>query len=498
MLDFLSKFIKFACDYPRIMVFALGGISSLAFAPFYFFPAAMIGFSGLVYLLDFTPFSKHPYRFGWWFGFGYFTIGLYWLANALKTVGLWYLMPVGWFGLPAFLALFISPVVGLTVRMTRPGIVRCLYFTIVWSVAEYLRGHILTGFPWNINGYVWTLPILQIISLIGIYGLSCLTTLLFVSFASRSRFFFSACIILFVGLYGWGQFRLSEYPTQRTGVNMRLVQASIPQNTKWLADHFDENFGKQLGLSVLEGERSLTAIIWPEASVPALIANYPMLMNALASVVPTNGYIIIGGPRKDQDNRIYTSSLVINSDAKLVAFYDKTHLVPFGEYFPFRKYFPFISKLTPGEQDYSPGRGIETIILPGLPSFSPLVCYEAIFPGQVVSTPRPDWMLNQTNDAWYGDSTGPFQHLQIVRTRAIEEGIPLVRSANNGISAVVDSVGRLTEQLGLNEFGYIDFDLPKPLAEPTLYSKIRDFGFWLVLVFLSLFVLVGSKRSKQL
>ncbi len=299
----------------------------------------------------------------------------------------------------------------------------------------------------------------------------------------------------FIGIYIWGYQRLHQFPTERTGINIRLVQAAIPQNLKWLSNHFEENLDKHLALSSLPSERPLKAIIWSEASVPAFINDYPILRDTLAAVAPENGYIIVGGPRRGTDNQIYTSTLAINSQGQMAAAYDKTHLVPFGEYFPFRSILPFISKLTPGEQDYTPGTGIRTLTVEGLPSFSALICYEAIFPRAVVTAPRPEWMLNQTNDAWYGYSTGPFQHLQIVRTRAIEEGIPLVRAANNGISAAIDAAGRITEQLGLDEFGYIDFDLPKPLIKPTLYSQYGDLIFLVLAV--SLGVLMVSLRRRE-
>ena len=495
MCRILSTLGNLASRYPRLAIFLFGGLTSLSFAPFYCFPAGIVGFSGMLYCLALSPWSNRPYFYGWWFSFGYFVVGLYWIANGLKTAGFWYLMPLGWIGLPAFLSLLIMPAVGLSCQGARPGLARCLLFTILWSIGEYLRGHLLTGFPWNLNGYVWSLEILQVTSIIGIYGLSLLTTLLFVSLASKNRTFIVGCLMLFMGLYGWGHHRLTQFPTERTGINMRLVQAAIPQQLKWLSDHFEENLNKHLGLSMMDGERPLKAIIWSEASIPTFITRYPVLMSALAAAAPSQGYIIVGGPRHGTDKQIYTSTLVVNTQAELVASYDKSHLVPFGEYFPLRKIFPYMSKLTHGEQDYSAGASVQTVTIDGLPPFSPLICYEAIFPGAVVTTPRPAWMLNQTNDAWYGYSTGPFQHLQIVRTRAVEEGIPLVRAANNGISAVVDAVGRITEQLALDEFGFIDFDLPKVLPISTQYSQYRNLTFFILIVALGLVYLIVRRRE---
>lgn len=498
MNNILLKFSIFSDRNPRFTIFLLGGLTSLSFAPFFFFPAGILGFSGLLFCLERPQFADRPFFYGWLFGFGHFTVGLYWLGHALKTIGLWYLMPLGWFGLPAYLALFAAVAIGLTCIWSRSPLARCLLFSCLWSLGEYARGHVLTGFPWNLNGYTWTLDVLQITSIMGIYGLSLLTTLLFVSIASRSKVYILSCVFLFASLFGWGQYRLSTYPTERTGINMRLVQASIPQNLKWLADHFEGNFNKYLGLSSLDAERPLKAIIWSESSIPTFIMDYPVLKDMLASVTPEKGYMIVGGPRHGLEGEIYTSMFIFNEQSQLTAFYDKSHLVPFGEYFPFRNIFKSIGKLTAGDGDYSPGNGIQTLAADGLSTFSALVCYEAIFPGAVVTMPRPGWMLNQTNDAWYGYTTGPFQHFHIVRTRAIEEGIPLVRSANNGISAVVDPVGRITESLGLNEVGIIDFDLPKPLLKPTFYSQHKDsvfFGFIIILAILAFMTRACSRFS---
>jgi apolipoprotein N-acyltransferase len=490
----LSQFVK---RTPGWSVFILGAGASLSFAPFYFFPAGILGFSVFLYLLERPPFTDRPFFYGGLFGFGYFTGGLYWIANAFNMVGLWYLVPIGALGLPAFFALLYSaPVVGLA-KCAPSGIARCVFFTVLWSVAEYARGHLFTGFPWSLNGYTWPLEILQLTSVIGIYGLSFLTTLLFTSFASHSRIFISSCCGLFMGVYGWGHYRLSQFPTERTGVNMRLVQPSIPQQLKWLAEHFEANFDKQLGLSALEGERPLKAVIWPEASVATFVTDYPVLMGSIAAVAPARGYVIVGGPRHGSTGQIYTSTLIVDPEGQIVASYDKSHLVPFGEYFPFRSLFPLIGKVTAGEQDYTAGQGVQTVTLNGLPPFSPLICYEAIFPGKVAPEPRSAWMLNQTNDAWYGKSPGPFQHLQIARTRSIEEGIPLVRAANNGISAVVDAVGRLTEKLGLNEIGFIDFDLPKTLQAPTFYARYRDLPFLILLICGTILVLVNLKGGRR-
>jgi apolipoprotein N-acyltransferase len=241
-----------------------------------------------------------------------------------------------------------------------------------------------------------------------------------------------------------------------------------------------ENLARHIELSQLAGEKPLHAIIWPESSVPFFIGQQPLFQSLLQESVPPQGLLIFGAPRLDpQRDVLHPSLFVLNAQASIVGTYDKAHLVPFGEYVPLKALLP-IQKLTHGSRDYTPGSGLQTLTAAPLPPFSPLICFEAIFPGAVTKAgPAPQWLLNITNDAWYGQSSGPHQHLQNVRVRAIEEGLPLVRSANNGISAVIDPMGRILYQLPTDVVGYIDFQLPRALPSVTPYTKYRDLFFWL-------------------
>ena len=221
--------------------------------------------------------------------------------------------------------------------------------------------------------------------------------------------------------------------------------------------------------------------------MPLFLETHPQLRDHLKEAIPSGAYLLTGAPRKDSAGlAVWSSLFVLDSQGAISAHYDKTHLVPFGEYVPFRKILP-IDKLTPGTMDYSPGSKLETLEVDGIPPFSPLICYEAIFPGKVINPETdPKWLLNITNDAWYGHTSGPYQHLAIVRVRAIEEGMPLVRAANNGISAVMDAYGKILYHLDLNEIGFIDFDLPKALMHRTFYSTWREFPFVLMIIAVTL------------
>lgn len=491
--------------WPRLSSLLLGAMGILAFGPFHFYPAAILSFSVFLILLGRETFSKKLFLYTFLFCYGHFLAGTYWVGNSVLVYNLWYVVPAIWLILPSFLAIFQTIGIWGAFKFTSNPLSRVLLVAASWSLMGYILGtYVLGGFPWSLNGYTWGLNILQVTSLMGIYGLSFLTTLLFCSLASRSPLFIFACATAFIGLFVFGDIRLQNHTTQLTGINIRLIQASISQNFKWDADRFYENFNRHMTLSNLRGERPLNLVIWPEASVPCFIADQPGVQKALTHGIPDKGYIIIGGPRRDTHDlhKIYTSTFILNQEGNIVQTYDKSHLVPFGEYMPFRGIIP-LSKLTPGDQDYSSGDGLKTLSLPGIPSFSPLICFEAIFPGHVTGTSRPEWLLNQTNDAWFGHSTGPYQHLQNVRVRAIEEGLPLVRSANNGISAVIDPYGRIMSRLDLDEIGFIDADLPRPL-EPTFYSKHGEtiFFIFLLLSFMGAMIIqmtvISTRKKVQL
>ena len=284
------------------------------------------------------------------------------------------------------------------------------------------------------------------------------------------------------------------------GVHLRLVQPNIPQALKWRRELRRSHVQKQLKLSLapaLAGSGSTplkppTHIIWAETSVPYILANTPGLSQVLAAAVPPGGLMIFGAPRASPagvtPRQLWNSLQAIDDKGRVKGTYDKHHLVPFGEYVPFRDILP-IEKLTAGRQDFSPGPGIRTLAFDGLPPVSPLICYEVIFSGNVVDAEnRPQWLLNLTNDAWFGQSFGPYQHFAAARLRAVEEGLPLVRVANTGISGVIDGYGRTIRRLGLGQEGVIDSPLPAALDDRTMYSR---FGGW-ILALMMIFALAGG------
>jgi apolipoprotein N-acyltransferase len=407
-------------------------------------------------------------------------------------------------GLAILMTFFMLPILTLLIPFKKRTITAFrLIFAVSFALTEWLRGNLCTGFPWNLPGSMWGtltysgdyfLSILSATAWIGIYGLSFLT-LLAASFIFASRLSALMVALGFGLLSALGSLHLSSHPTVLTGINLRLIQPSIPQTQKWVAAHMENNVNLQLSLSGLAAERPLKAILWAEAAVPYLLAQSLELVDAMASLTPTNGYMITGGPRKEGE-QVYNSLHVISHDGKILQSYDKEHLLPFGEYMPLKRFIPF-EKMSDGSVDFSFGKGIETLHLDGLPPFSPLICFEAVFPGKVVGTNRPEWLLNVTNDAWFGLTSGPYQHLALVRIRSIEEGLPLVRVANNGVSAVIDANGRILHRLGLDDIGFIDFDLPR-YNSPTLYSHYKETPFFTMLIIgLVISIVMGRRKRLQ-
>lgn len=485
------------------LAFLFGAIAAGALPPIDLTPLVAVAFPGLLWLDEGSAGAWASFGLGWAFGFGFFLTGLYWIGAALfvDLRDFWWLVPVAAVGLPAVLALFSGAALGaaqLAARHLRlPPAARVCAFAICWTAAEWVRGHAFTGFPWNLIGYAWSgafpgaLAMLQSVAWVGIYGLSLVTVLAASLLAllgtpllapvapGRRQAPVVAAALLILAPAAAGAVRLARSPPAASGTRLRLVQPSIPESLKWNPAAARSDFQRLIALSAEPAARPPAAVLWPEAAVPFLLERDGPALRAIAAVVPKGGYVITGALRANPPPapvaKLWNSVEAIDGQGRILAHYDKAHLVPFGEYVPalFRELLP-IRKITAGMIDLSAGPGPRTLALPGLPAFAPIVCYEAIFPGAVVDeSRRPAWILNVTNDAWYGRTSGPYQHFAIARTRAVEEGLPLVRVANNGISGVIDPEGRVVTRLGLDDVGYADVALPQAGAR-TLYARRGD------------------------
>jgi apolipoprotein N-acyltransferase len=484
----------------HIFALALGLLSAFSFAPFGIFPILLVSFAALVLLIDGAQRHKRPSLsaafVGWTFGFGHFLAGLYWVGYAFTvdaSAHAWQI-PIVAVTLPGGMALYLAMACAIASVLWRPGDGRIFVFAAAYAVAEWLRGHALTGFPWNLPAYAWGAApgVLQSAALFGAYGLTLLTVLFGASLARlcettgrRAWLMPAAMTALFALLWIGGEIRLAETdPGVVPGMKLRLVQPNVPQKEKYLPQFRVRNWRRLVDLSVAPGNP--THLVWPEAAPPFLLTREPEALDDIAILTANDHVLMTGAVRvlatAEGGFHIYNSMYIFAHGGQLLAAYDKFHLVPFGEYLPLAWLFGAlgISQVVDSPGGFSAGDGPHTYAVPNAPPVGPLICYEILFPGAVIGASRPGWFVNVTDDSWFGPSTGPYQHLLTARVRAIEEGIPAARAANTGISAVIDPLGRITASLGLNQMGYVDAALPKALPM-TLYARCGDTVFFIML-----------------
>ena len=495
----------------RLTLFLAGGAATLALPPVGAWPILYPCFWILLRLADHAAEGgsrRASFGVGWWFAFGYLAVGWYWIANALLVYSdrLWWMTPFAALGLPAAMAVYYG-LASLAVRPLSPGLPRALALAAAFVAADWLRGLLFTGFPWNVWGYVYAdNPWLsQGAALVGVYGLGVLALASAALAAAAPRLAgraragaLLAAAAIPLALAGYGGARLAGAPDPTTalqGPGLRIVQAGIPQREKWERRYAERNFNAHLQLSVEDRPDWVKAVIWPETAAAFFLADAAPARQAIAAVTPPDGLLITGAPRRGEDPPgLRNSLLALDGSGAVIAHYDKAHLVPFGEYVPLADWLP-IEKIAQGGSGYVPGPGPRTLDLPGLPPVSPLICYEVIFPqGVTDAQARPAWILNLTNDAWYGETAGPYQHLQHTRLRAIERGLPLIRAANTGISAGFDAYGRELGRLALNAAGTLDLRLPPPLAEPTAFAR---WGATAPAVLLALTILAAAAADRR-
>ena len=508
------------------MAAVLAGVAAgLAQPPFGVLPG-LLGYSVLLWLLD-TAAEERPLRSaflrGWASGAAYFVISTWWVAEA-------FLVDVQAHGWQApFAVIFLSGGLGLLWGaagviyrwLTRlpyargagvQGVTRVLTFAAVLSAFEWFRGHALSGFPWDLPGETWRAgsAMSQGAAALGAYGMSFVTLVLAATAAvwtgkdaRRDKIIASGlALAVFAAFFIGGLVRLQGAPLyprpDPTALRVRVVQANIDQADKWSPEAFRDIFETYTRLTAEPGSgRSPQVVIWPESAIPANSADYladgTWTRAALISALKPGQILLAGAVRTEGEPgrlRYYNTLLALRRDAgglTSLGHYDKHHLVPFGEFMPadaLMGAIGFKALVNVGE-GFTEGAPPAPLTAPGLPAVQPLICYESLFPAYVAnSRPRPDWIANVSNDAWFGRSSGPWQHVNLASYRSIEEGLPLIRATPTGVSAVVDAFGRPLVELAPEVQGVIDADLPKRAA-PTPYRWLRDGPFWL-------FVLIGA------
>jgi apolipoprotein N-acyltransferase len=511
-----------------LLTFVAGALGTLALPPFNFPAAGFVAFPLMVWLIDGA--SVDPSRpllrrllpvfgTGWLFGFGYFVAGLWWLGAAMLVDAAEFALfiPLAVLGLPAILAVYYGLAAMLARLLWSDSAFRIFSLAAAFGLVEYLRAFLFTGFPWNEIG-VMAAPVpllMQTSSLVGIHGLTLLAVIVFsapavfVDRRGRSATLAVAATLL-VFHVGFGAWRLATHPTEFVeAVNVRVVQPNIDQTVKWEDSLAETIFDRHIRLtetradpaeivgaavarpsaadaSTADAPQTRTLVVWPESAFPFLLTERPDAIARIADTLRPGETLIAGAARLEGSNdvgsRVYNSVYVINDNGEIVDARDKVHLVPFGEYLPFQEFFEGlgISQLADMPGGFSAGTVRSRVPLEGAPSFLPLICYEIIFPGEIeAGSPqtRPGFLVNDTNDAWYGRTPGPYQHLRLAELTSVAFGLPLVRSANTGISVVNDAYGRQIGGLALGSTGTVEVALPAA-GEPTLYALFPNGIYW--------------------
>lgn len=499
-----------------LLLVVAGAISALSVPPLFILPALFVGMPILVWCLDgaerlggLRRFFGPAFFIGFAFGLGYFSVAFHWIGAAFIQQGGWLLavMPFAVGGLAALIALFWAVATALAHLLWSSGALRLVTLATFLSAAEYLRGHVLSGFPFDLAGYALTAndEMMQLASVIGVYGLTFIASLISATAAliwpadgrglvTRLLPFFLAIAVIAAQI-GYGNWRLTNTEvTPRTDIRVRLVQPMILEHQDWAVADPAHIMDRLISLSETQltpDDRALggvTHVVWPESVFPFFLTDYPDSLARIARMLPPGVTLLTGAPREpldEQGNSIpdnpgYNSLRVINSDGEIVASYDKAHLVPFGEYLPLAALWKLVGlhQFVPGSKGWAPGDGRRLVSAPDTPPFLALICYEAVFPNDIGDPSKAQFILNITNDAWFDSTIGPAQHAHHAQLRSVETGLPMLRASNTGTTIVTDPLGRITARLGEREVAVLDVVPANRLPQDTLYSRLGEWPFF--------------------
>lgn len=532
----LADFIILSHGWRRaLLLIGAGAVTALSTPPLFIVPALFVGLPALIWALDGAERRKGlwwrifgpAFGIGFWFGLGYFAVSLHWLGFAFSVDGGWLLalMPLALVALSGVLAMFWGLGTAAAHLFWSEGVGRALALASCLALAEFARGHLFTGLPFDLLGYALTpnVEMMQATSLVGVYGLTFAAILVGAAPALvwphterrllRRTIPLLATAALLALQYGWGYLRVTSTPIdQRPDMVVRIVQPAVPQDLKWQASAREEIVAGLLALSTAgsseigaSGLQGITHLVWPEAALPFFLFEEPEYLARIARALPDGLILLTGAPRQpfsldsSMTGKPYNSVLAIDSNGEMISSYDKTHLVPFGEYLPFQDQLARFGfrQLVAGDDGWAAGEARRIMSLPGTPSILPLICYEAAFSGGLGAVVRDaELIVVLTNDAWFNGSIGLEKLFHHARIRAVEEGLPMIRAANSGISAVINPLGAIEARLGGREIGAIDASPTYPLP-PTLFALYGNIPF-LVLCMLGIALgTVGHQQEKR-
>ena len=458
---------------------------------------------------------------GWVFGFFFFSVNVSWVYDTLTVHGHFsdFLALTLLLVMIGFLSLFTSLFAYISRVARNSGYSCCLIFPTAWVSAEYLRTYALTGFPWDLLGYSLSQSsnLIQIVDITGVYGLSFL--IVFVNSAilealvNRTQSFSGVVAELAVGiiliavcaLYGWTKISVyTERQKTQTVNTVGILQGAIPQGVKWSESYRSLTFSKYGELATESVSKGAELLIWPETSVPVVIGGENLAwMEAIEISKKVNTPMLIGAPSQTDSSGVtsYFNSAFLLDGSEILSGYDKIHLVPFGEYMPLNWLFPVGPGMAAREADFSPGTAMTLMKPLHLPTFSVLICYEAIFPelSRMAVNNGAQFLVNITNDGWFDTTSAPYQHLFMAKFRSIENRVWLLRAANTGISGAFDPTGRLVDSIGLGESGWINIQMPAPHEVGSFYTKFGDLFAWACIIVISmifLWALTHKQRSE--
>jgi apolipoprotein N-acyltransferase len=529
-MTWIAESAMLSYGWRRFLLLVIAGVIAATSAPpLFFLPALFVAMPILVWCLDgaerlggIRRFFSPAFGIGFAFGLGYFTAALHWLGAAfLQEGGVFIaLMPFAILGLAAILALFWAVATALAHMVWSGGALRVVLLAGALAFAEYARGHLFSGFPFDLLGYALTAndEMMQLASIVGVYGLTFLAALASMTIALiwpaderglvRRLVPFFLAIALIAGQIGYGNWRLTNTEvTQRDDMKVRLAQPMIIDHADWTQADPANVMDRLISLSESgTGLGGITHLIWPESVFPFFLQDYPDALARIARMLPPETTLLTGAPRapiadelaRDVENPGYNSILAINTAGEIVGSYDKSHLVPFGEYLPFAEFWKLfgLRQFVPGTNGWAAGDGRRLQQIAGTPAFLALVCYEAVFPNDIGDATKAEFILNITNDAWFDGSIGPAQHAHLARIRSVETGLPMLRASNTGTTIVTDPLGRIAARLAEREVNAVDVVPHHRLEGDTLFTIMGDWPFWAVSMLSILLGLFAFRRER--